>query len=179
MQLCKMLIDAYIAKIKELYQLEPEAERPAIVKEGRLQDDPTKPVFSIMVSPNDYENDKWADVPVSRNDDALDRYQMKVYAYEIGGGQAWWRRFKIEWQIFGIKPGYTADRSLELATQAKSRIEMAVSKLSLKGMVDEFGEAALISLPVQSNMFRSGGEKANAIIWRGKVMTQALTERPW
>jgi hypothetical protein len=178
-QITDMLVTAYIQAIEAYYAALPEDERPKIVKEGRLQDDPTKPVFSVMVSPNDYADDeKWADIPVSRGDEALDRYQFKVYAYEVGGGEMWWRRGIIEWQIFGIKPKYKAEEIINRASLTKGRLERVVMTLALNNMTDDFKEVAKVSLPVLSNMFRSGGEKSQALIWRGKVRYQVLTERP-
>ena len=174
----QMLVKAYEAAITAAYVNVDPAEQPRIVKEGRLQADPTTYIFSIMISPNDYADDeKWADIPVSRGDEALDRFQMRVFAYEVGGGESWWRRGIIEWQIFGIKTKYDHDTILEYASNTKARLEMAVSTLNLTGMTDDFGETAKLSIPVISNMFRSGGEKAQALIWRGKIRYQVLTEK--
>jgi len=90
----------------------------------------------------------------------------------------WWRRGIIEWQIFGIHPKYNQDTILVRASNIKSTIERVVETQTLTGMIDDYKESALVSLPVWSNMFRSGGEASKALIWRGKVRWQVLTERP-
>ena len=181
-QMAGLIVTTLISTIENYYNtpLIPDDEKPKIVKEGRLQQDPTTPVFTVMVSPNDYEDkERWADIPVSRGDEALDKYMMKVYAYEVGGNaQIWWRRGIIEWQIFGMRKKWDADVMLNYSTLTKGRLERIVATLDLGNMKDEFGEVAKLALPVLSNQFRSGGEKANALIWRGKVRYQVLTEIP-
>src|SRR5579859_2616589 len=102
-QISDLIVEALIPELKAVFVDVADVETIGVVKSGRLLDNPLKKRIYACIHIGDPDDDKWKDIVAARNDDALDRQQVHIAAYEIGGGELWWRRFSVEWGFFGVK----------------------------------------------------------------------------
>lgn len=138
-----------------------------LVRIGLLQDDPTRYKVSVLVQPNDQDEDNaW-----------LHEIAPKDVAppYQIGGGEMWLRRFTVNLNLFW---GSKVDR--EQATQygsaLLSRAESVLTNISLLSFgKDDYGEYPLDLRVKKSKLALGGGE--GQFISYGKIYFEVLTEK--
>lgn len=140
-----------------------------LVRQGRLQDDPTLTPITILVHPGD---DTWP----------TDIYDQRAYsgivlpsAYEMDGtANHYLRAFVIELSVFleGVSNRQSARAT---ALTVLSRAEHAIFTMSVPSTRDDFGELASMVQIAESYMREGGGEDVS--IWRGAILVEFLTEQ--
>lgn len=165
---------------------------PSLIKTGRLQDDPTVlsassaiPSVGIYIHYNDPSDtgDGWKDGICSAVDSSMTNAAFQIPVYEIGGGEMWWRRFWVEWEMFAIDADFDQETAYRIAAALKQGIEYFANRSSTVNpdgwecvIRDQFHECSLFSKVVKSHLWEGGGPPDD-YIWRGGVWLQVLTER--
>jgi hypothetical protein len=137
-----------------------------LVREGKLQDDPTVNYFTLLTHPGGEE------FPDVLNDPGDNSYAAPVR--EIGGSIRnfyYRRRFKIEYSLF-----FNGENNRKVAHDKaqiiKGRAERTVAQLTMPG-ADSFGERAYDIQWVKSWIREDGGP--GEFIWRGYMWVEFLT----
>jgi hypothetical protein len=168
--------------------------KPALIKIGRLQDDPTRlsddlaePSAHIAIQVQDPEDmsDGWKHSVASSVDSSATNLSLHIgYPYEIGGSRRWWRRFKVSFKVFFIYSDQVEDEATRLAQLFRATLEhYCESKRpdnqhgwQCGGMEDTLGETALEAHVAKSHCVELGGPDDD-YIWEGAVWIQVLTVR--
>jgi len=176
-QIEDVIVNKLVLDLEEAFAEVLPEEKPGIIRAGRLQDDPEDARITVLVHVGDPDDDNWLSASTATRDKDLDRNSFKVAAFEVGGGQTWWRRGTVEMQFFGTQSKESRDDARRIAAITLGRIKTALeSTKRVPGSTDEFSEAALILLVVKTTLSEGGGPP-DAFIWRGKVWWQVLTGR--
>lgn len=149
--------------------------RADVVKKGRFQGDPLKNNVYIAISPSDPEKLDWVDGIVTL--DTMKDIGFYIDPREVGGGQAWWRRGVVQVGCYFIREKYTEDQAIDYAHTVLTRLLNNIESVNLTGVVDDFGERAILMFCYSHHFAESGGPP-DQYIWRGKIHWQCLTERP-
>lgn len=158
----------------------------SLVKVGRLQEDPTE-LSSAAYLPSVYVGirtggDDWVH-EIAGHERGRTNLEMHIFPREIGGGQTWWRRFKIDWSAFFTYSDQTQAEAARLGNLIPTLIERYSQGYSaayphgwvVGGTQFAFGETALASEVAKSWASEQGGPDDD-YIWRGEVWIQVLTE---
>lgn len=150
--------------------------RAVLIKVGRFQDNPVDNNVSVAISGGDFEDPAYIDGRVDHQD--LNDITIKnIPVGEIGGGEYWWRRGSINFQVFFIRQSFVEDVALQYAYDFYGRLVKAVGRVDLNGLRDDYGEL-VYNLPlVESVSFFESGGPPNKYIWRGKLLFRVLTWR--
>lgn len=147
--------------------------RAGLVRVGKLQQNPVIPVVSILTQANDPDSpDLWPHEIVK----APPTSESIIPAYQIGGGEMWWRRFTTEIQQFW-KTDTDRETALKYSSVVLSRAEKTIST-TLLGLIDDFGEGAGSVNVIRSKNIEGGGPPRN-FIYRGRIWWQVLTEKDY
>lgn len=173
-----MLLDALHSHLTTKMQSSISSSDPTradVVKIGRFQDDPLKNNIWIAISPSDPEKLDWVDGIVTL--DTMKDIGFYIDPREVGGGQAWWRRGVAQIGCYFIREKYTEEQSIGYAHTVLARLVNNIENVDLNGLVDDYGERAILMFCYSHHFAESGGPP-DQYIWRGKVHWQCLTERP-
>ena len=172
------MIGDYIVQIlvdycQEAVSAVASAYAAVLIRQGTLQQDPVKERISILVNPNDPDDisnkPEWADSIVGRDDGWA--------AYEIGGGERWWRKFTIDINVYLVRTREERGLAREIGMFAFSAVHGTLQDHKAIDVTDFFGESAFLMLVDSSMPYESGGPP-NTFIWRGKIRLKVLTEKP-
>lgn len=146
--------------------------KAGIVREGPLQDDPTKYHVSVLTYPNDPDHeDQWlSEVTAGSNSPPLGT--PLVTTYEIGGGEMWYERFCTTLELFW-KSDVNRDTALELSAVVLNRARAALRRMPVP-YVDDFGTTSLDLRVMKHQMIPSGGP--SSFISHCKIYFQVLCE---
>ena len=177
-QVINLILDALVASITAAMKtpIDPtDITYVDVVKKGLLQTDKTKENVQIGITGGDHEDPKYTDGIAALGD--LPNIGFYVPNREIGGGEMWWRRGVARLECFYIRERLTEDEAHEAAYNTLGRLMQTIPLTSMSGLTDSFGEHAIKLFCFGNTMFESGGPP-KTYIFRGKVLWQALTERP-
>lgn len=175
--------DAIMASIaeklsNEMILSEPdEYLRPSLIRPGLLQANPVKERISLLIYPGDIDDLEskpvWSDTPATKG--SMPGWEMD--AYEIGGGEFWFRRFTIDVNVYltQTKEDRSNARALGLFVNAKAHQILHEQSLVVQ---DGFGETSLRCY-VNRTVPVEGGGPPNSFIWRGKIFFSVLTEKTY
>jgi hypothetical protein len=156
---------------------EDDPTRVDAVKLGRFQATPNTEPRRVYVMNGDIEDPKWADeiADPERNDNEL---AFRVWPREIGGGEMWWRKGIVQFELFFLM---TTDRPEEDLSRAYahiivSRAEQTMREVEISDLEDIYGESAIKLFCPRTSTLQAGGP-SNQYVWRGKLYWAALTER--
>jgi hypothetical protein len=151
---------------------EPD-EAAGLVKIGSLQDDPTANVQNILIR----------EAGIEHRDEMHDAERNEIYspAWEIGGGGAvhYWRKFKVEFDLYFLTGGENRDEARTLAFITQARAERAIWDIPqsvFPNTQDDFGETAHLVVIRESGINEGGGPE-DSFIWRGEMMVEFMTEK--
>ena len=167
--------------------------RPSLVKIGRLQDDPTDlsddvavPSTLIAIHTNDPGDlsDGWKHAIAGPIDESTTNLGVHVHRpYEMGGWNTWWRRFKVDVEMYLIDSDQNQEEATRLANLMRVLLEKyceSPTPVNPHGwncvMTDDFGEYAMLSCVAKAHIWEGGGPDDD-YIWRGGVWLQVLTQR--
>ncbi len=167
--LTNILIDAIIQRLVDrMASSVNDDSRANTIKFGRLQDDPTIPVVSLLVMQGD---EAWPDVLKNY----LKRDDIGGPTYEIGGpyGTITYRiRGVVEIQAF-FSGEPTRDTAREKAMMVKHRLKHALLTMPIPDVTDSFGERPThIQVPA-IYLYNSGDD--GDFQWRGKCFWEFET----
>lgn len=149
-----------------------ESWEPPAIKIGRLQRNPEKPPYWIMVHVGYPDSDNWQDAPAGER---YVRINQVLYWYErgymgplgeIGGGRRWLRRVSVEISRFFTRTGENQTEAMDHAQIIRGWLESTVASWNVQGLVDDFGETANRAWIDRSFDDEKGGP-ANKFIWQG------------
>lgn len=150
------------------------------VRQGSLQEDPVTRRIGLLVNPANPESREdhpvWSDKPTSHVYSGYD-----IAPYEIGGGERWWRRFKITVDIYLVSTQENRQDARSIGswvfgkTQQALRTHKTIRDAAGLMITDEFGESAILMQVEGLNMWESGGPPST-FIWKGHLFVQVLTE---
>lgn len=166
---------------------------PSLIKIGVFQDDPTTlpddaaiPSTHISINSGDPDDmsDGWIHGLASSISSSVSNLHQQVPVYEIGGGNRWWRRFKVQFQAYFIYSDQGQTESNRLANLYRVMIERCAESYSnanphgwqIGGTQFAFGEIALKSQVAKSYVIEGGGPPDD-FNWEGEVWIQVLTSR--
>lgn len=153
-----------------------DPERADVIKLGKFQDDPNRKNIYIAITGGDPEDPTLQDGITKRTTDGR-KVDFMVPAYEIGGGESWWRRGTVQVGCYFIREKYTEEEAMGHAYNILGRIELALDSAPVAGLQDDYGEVAYKLFPYANTFYESGGPP-KSYIWRGKILWQCLTEKP-
>lgn len=138
-----------------------------LVRSGKLQDDPTLAEINILIHPGgaDFKDELYTD-----------QKGMRSPIYEIGGGEFWVRRFKVELALYFDRE-LDRDVAREKAMVIYSRAKNLLKKMRMPDYKDDFGERAHYLQIPSSYLFEGGG--VGTFIWRGEIFLEFLTEQEY
>ena len=178
----KLVIDELIVHLTDRMITQPRDLDPTdpsivnVIKFGRFLENPTAPGKQIYLS---ISGGSQTD-PDLRDQivDSTENRQVSMYvpAYEIGGGEMWWRRGEVKVGFFLGSLKLSEDACGDLAYEIFGRLMANIENCPVGGIVDSNGETVLLILCFASTFMESGG--GGNFIWRGSVKWQILTERP-
>jgi len=162
---------------------------PPKIKIGRLQEDPTLlsdniaiPSTYIGIRPGDED---WPHELAGMTDTAKSRSNlaMRITPREIGGGQTWWRRFRIDWSSYFVYSNQTQSEAARLSNLIRVLTERYIQQYGpsfphgwkVCGTEFGFAEVALSSEVARTYCKERGGPEDD-YIWEGKTWFQVLTE---
>jgi hypothetical protein len=174
-----MILNRLREELEQKLQIDTPEDSPihaALVKVGRLQENPLKVNVNVAISGGDSDDPEFLDGRIDH--DALNQIGIRnLPVGEVGGGIYWWRRGTIKFQCYFVREHYDEDRALQYAYEFYGLVQGCVEDVNLTDLVDNFGERAYANPFVEScSFFESGG--ANKYIWRGKLSFRCLTWRP-
>lgn len=164
---------AYLKLILEDQIAAADETRAGLVRIGLLQASPLTAGINILTQFNDPDDPQgWRHGILPGPGHKLD---LDMPAYEIGGGQMWFRRYTTVLELF-FKNGATRVRSEELAQIILSRAELAIMEAPLPTEnPDSFGEIALKTFIHSDTNIEGGG--TGQFIFHGKIWWQCLTQK--
>ena len=146
------------------------------IRQGLLQENPVPNRITILVNPNDPDDissvPTWSDSPVGEGDSS----GWKITAYEIGGGERWWRKFSIDIYVYLMRSQEDRSNARRIGENVIARANKAINENSGIGIVDAFGETAIMML-VSKVVPYEGGGPPRSFIWHGKLLVRVLTEK--
>jgi hypothetical protein len=151
---------------------------PTLIRQGANQADPTKPRISIFVNPGDMdstENDpRWSDVPATAGAEP----GWPMLAYEVGGGEMWWRRFSVDINIYLTRTKEDRNEARDIGMVVLSKVQGILQRSNewLNG-TDDFGEVIILMKVSKVIPIESGGPP-RTFIWRHKLLISVLTDKP-
>lgn len=168
---------------------------PSFIKVGRIQEDPTdlvsdinEPSVYIRIAPNDPTDLSygWRHGVISGVDVSATNLGLRLgYAYELGGGSLWWRRFLLQSAMFFLYSNQDEEAAAQIANMNRVMLERCCSTYReddnphgwrVGGLTDGFGETALES-HVASVWTKQRGGPDTDYIWDIRLWLQVLTER--
>lgn len=150
--------------------------RADLVKAYRFQAEPQDTPIYLSVTGGDPNDPTLRDARVSAKEQ--EELGMRIPIGEIGGGHLWWRRGRVFIGCYFHLAKYTQEKAAQYAHQVLGRATNSIERAQVAGLVDTFGEEALLPI-AHANVFYEGGGPDNQYIWRGEVHWQVLTARPY
>lgn len=150
--------------------------RAKVVKSYRFQQSPIEDHIYLAVSPGNPEDPDQMDGRIVLKE--MENLKINIPAGEIGGGHYWWRRGIVTIGAYFVTKGYSQEKAAGYAQVVRGRAEYYTERVNVADLVDEFDERAYY-LMVISSQFSEGGGPENQYLWRGKLIWQALTYRPY
>jgi len=175
-QIVPLILDRVVAHltVKLIDEITDVNEKASVVEIGRFQDDPTKQNIHIAVQGGHVDKPEFMDGIVTLEE--FHRIGVWVPAYEVGGGQLWWRRFTANIGCFYIGKGLTEAVARVAAHNVFGRLQAHIDDVVVSDLSDSFGESAYKTFAYASE-FHQGGGPPKEYIWRGRVSFQTLTTR--
>jgi len=150
--------------------------KAGLVQAYRFQDNPLEKVNYLYVSAGNPQDPDLQDARVSARD--MENLGMNLPAGEVGGGHYWWRRGRIALGCYFITKNYTQEVAADYAHTFLGRVMHHTERANVSDLVDDWGEEASYLMVFASTFFEGGGPP-NQFIWRGHVLWQVLTHRPY
>jgi len=142
----------------------------------RFQENPLEENIYLWVAGGNPEdpNDRDARVGTAQ----MEGLGMELPRGEVGGGHLWWRKGHVEVGCYFVREHFAQSVAGDYAHIVLGRTMNCIERTQVSDLVDEFGEQAVL-ITVYASAFFEGGGPPNQYLWRGKVLWQALTERPY
>ena len=178
MQISNLIANAIANRLQvDLITGVPDTDplKAKLVKIGRFQDDPTERFLYACVHNGNPEDPNYKDGIATL--ESFDNIGFKAYPREVGGGEFWWRRGIVEVGAYLLDMSIEQGDAAQMAHEFLGRVYSSVRKTYVTGIVDTFGERAIILFVNGTTMNESGGPPDN-YIYRGKVFWQVLTNKP-
>lgn len=152
-----------------------DTTRAYVVRTGWLQDDPTNGV-NVLVQANDQMNPGAWEHSIYTAGQQTGAVNDSFAAFEIGGGQLWWRRFFVQLKMFW-DTSIKREDAIRLSHVVLSRAEHTLMRALFPVSVgpDSFDEYALAIYPIRSEVLQAGGD--GQFISNGRILFQVLTGR--
>lgn len=163
--------------LKDVMQTELNANdltRAGVARIGLLQQSPLTGGINILTNTNDPDDDKgWRNSVTAGPGDSMG-LNMEKFAYEIGGGSMWYRRYTTRLDQF-FKASVDRVGAEQLSAIIMSRAEQAIIDAPLIEDADSFGEIPLKSY-IHSTVNVEGGGPGQ-FIYHGMIYWFCLTEK--
>lgn len=166
--LLNVLMEAVVDRLaRNLIDDVADETQAGLVRAGKLQDDPTLTEINILVHPG---GEDWPDELYT------DQKGVRSPVYEMGGGEYWMRRFKLQLALYFDRE---LDRSVarEKAMVVYSRTKNLLKSMPIPDYRDDFGERAHYLQISKSYLFEGGGE--GTFIWNGTIWIEFLTNQTY
>jgi len=150
--------------------------KASVVKPHRFQASPIDNPVYVYVTTGDPDDPTLVDGRITLDD--MEKLGMKLPAGEIGGGHYWWRRGTIYMGAYYTTQNVTQNNAANYAQTIRGRTEYYAERVNVADLVDDFGERAYYLMVISGNLTEGGGPE-NQYLWRGKMVWQALTHRPY
>lgn len=169
---------------------------PTFIKVGRVYDPMDDgvpragmPYIQMSIHPNDPDDlaDRWEHSIMDALPYAKSNVGMGIgYPYEIGGGQMWWRRLKVQYVMDATEADLDQDTAIRIANTIRTVLERLCNSRSesnpdgwavASAAEDSDGEIPIIAQVAKSHCWEGGGPDDD-FIWRGAVWVQVLTQHP-
>ena len=142
----------------------------------RFQDSPLKYPIALAVSSGNPDDPKFLDGRIGTKD--MDDLGIDIPSGEIGGGHLWWRRGRVKVGCYYLTGKVSQEDAGDKAHRVLGLAMTCIDTCPISDLLDEFGERAHW-MAVTSSQFFEGGGPENQYLWRGTILWQALTERPY
>jgi len=168
-----LLKQALVDRVALKLLIEPtDSAKAGLVREGRLQADPTAKKSNILIHPGG------RDYPDKLDTSGIASGAGATSPYSLGGpwGSVFWRkRVRIELLLF-FSNDSNRQQSQQKADLTISRLFNAILTWDARTAVpaDSFGEALWQVQILESEMTEGGGQ--GAFNWRGNIIVEFLTE---
>lgn len=162
---------------------ESDESRSALIRGGRLQEDPTRleAINYVLIQEGDPEHEGW----IHQGNSIVDNPTIDTgFTFEMGGGSLFWRRMSIEVGGYYIIPKYDRNQARDhfhrfIGRTAYYTQHSIIDRTSqVLGLKDEFGEE-IIGLYVVKERYNESGGPPKSFIWRGRINFDVLTHRSW
>lgn len=147
-----------------------------IIKMGRFQDDPLGQNVHLWISGGNPEDPSDKDARVGAS--GMEDLDLNIPSGEVGGGHLWWRKGRVEIGCYFIQEKFTQEVASDYAHKVLGRAMHWIERTEVSDLVDDFGERASM-IAVYASTFFEGGGPPDQYIWRGSILWQCLTERPY
>ncbi len=162
------------ALISEVTDPEDYDTVAAVVRCGRLQDDPTQDTgINILLHPNDPNDAAFTHKLAEAKDIGVGFSDVEWSPYEFGGGMMWLRRYTVEVKIFDdgqMDRSVTRENAQVVLSRAEKVIRTSLNLASLGQ--DSFGESSQRAQVIDSYLRETGGP--GAFVWKGKIRFQTI-----
>jgi hypothetical protein len=150
--------------------------RAVVVKPYRFQASPIENNIYLYATTGDPDDMSLIDGRIAGGE--MENLKMNIPTGEIGGGHYWWRRGTVYIGAYYVTHNFEQEVVANYAQIVRGRAEHYTERVNVADLVDEFGERAYY-LMVISSIFTEGGGPEKQYLWRGKLIWQALTHRPY
>lgn len=151
--------------------------KPNIIQAYRFQDSPLKYPVAIAISSGNPDDPNYVDGRVGTGKDMND-LGIDIPSGEIGGGHLWWRRGRVKLGCYYLQGKVDQEDAGDYAHRVLGLAMSCIETCPVSDLVDEHGERAHW-MAVTSDTFFEGGGPENQYLWRGNILWQVLTERPY
>lgn len=161
-----------------MMRLVPSSDRSRAteVKAYKFQENPLTNHVYVWVSSGNPNNPDERDGRVGSQ--SMEELGLRLPAGEVGGGHLWWRKGRIELGVYFVRERLEQSVAGDYAHEVLGRAMYWTERAEVSDLVDEFSEHALW-IYVYGNTFYEGGGPKNQYYWRGEILYQVLTERPY
>jgi hypothetical protein len=150
--------------------------RASTVQAYRFQDSPLKYPIALAVSSGNPDDPKYLDGRLGTKD--ANDLGLNIPSGEIGGGHLWWRRGQVKVGCYYLQGKTSQEEAGDRAHRVLGTAMSCIDTCPVSDLIDEFGERAHW-MAVTSDSFFEGGGPENQYLWRGTILWQVLTERPF
>lgn len=174
-----LLVNRFVEKLTEECKTKissSDQTRANTIQSWRFQDNPVESPITLAVIGGNPGSLEYMDARLGYSD--IENLDLRIPSGEIGGGHLWWRRGRVQISCNFLKLRLEKSQAATVAYRVLGRVTHWLERTTVSDLTDEFNEHAIM-VHVPASTFYEGGGPEKQYFWRGEVLWQVLTQRPY